>query len=27
MLIWRFLTYYFGMIIGAIALNIKGKEW
>ncbi len=26
MLIWRFLTYYFGMIIGAIALNIKGKE-
>ncbi len=24
MLIWRFITYYFGMIIGAIAFNIKG---
>ncbi|MBQ9071653.1 MAG: flippase-like domain-containing protein [Bacilli bacterium] len=23
MLVWRFITYYFGMIIGAIALNIK----
>ena len=26
MLIWRFLTYYLGMIIGAIVLNLKGKE-
>ena len=26
MLIWRFLTYYFGMFAGAIALNIKRKE-
>lgn len=25
MLIWRFLTYYMGMIIGAIAINIKKK--
>lgn len=25
MLIWRFITYYFGIIIGAIALNIKEK--
>ena len=23
MLIWRFITYYFGMIVGAIALNVK----
>ena len=23
MLVWRFITYYFGMIVGAIALNIK----
>lgn len=23
MLVWRFVTYYFGMIVGAIALNIK----
>ncbi len=23
MLVWRFITYYFGMILGAIALNIK----
>lgn len=26
MLIWRFLTYYFGMILGAIVFNIRGKE-
>ncbi len=26
MLIWRFITYYFGMIIGAVALYIKGKK-
>lgn len=24
MLLWRFITYYFGMILGAIVLNIKG---
>ena len=23
MLVWRFITYYFGLIVGAIALNIK----
>ena len=23
MLVWRFITYYFGMVVGAIALNIK----
>jgi len=23
MLVWRFVTYYFGMVLGAIALNIK----
>ena len=23
MLVWRFITYYFAMIVGAIALNIK----
>ena len=23
MIVWRFITYYFGMIVGAIALNIK----
>ena len=23
MLVWRFITYYFGMIVGAIALNVK----
>ena len=23
MLVWRFITYYFGMIVGSIALNIK----
>ncbi len=26
MLIWRFITYYFGMIIGAITLNFKRKK-
>lgn len=26
LLLWRFLTYYFGMIIGAIAVNIKGRD-
>ena len=26
MLVWRFITYYFGMIVGAIALNIKKVE-
>lgn len=26
MLIWRFVTYYFGMILGACALYIKGKK-
>ena len=26
MLIWRFITYYFGMIVGAIALYVKGKK-
>lgn len=26
MLIWRLVTYYFGIIIGAIALNLKGKK-
>ena len=23
MLVWRFITYYFGIIVGAIALNVK----
>jgi uncharacterized membrane protein YbhN (UPF0104 family) len=29
MLVWRFITYYFGMIVGAIILNIKKeqKKW
>lgn len=26
MLIWRFITYYFGMIVGAISLNIKRRK-
>lgn len=26
MILWRFITYYFGMIIGAIAINIKKGE-
>lgn len=26
MLLWRFITYYFGMIVGAIALNLKRKK-
>lgn len=26
MLIWRFITYYFGLIIGGIAFNVKGKN-
>lgn len=26
MLVWRFITYYFGMILGAILLSIKGRE-
>jgi hypothetical protein len=26
MLLWRFITYYFGMIVGAITLNIKRKK-
>lgn len=26
MLVWRFITYYFGMIVGAVALNIKKVE-
>lgn len=26
MLLWRFITYYFGMIIGAVALNFKRKK-
>lgn len=26
MLLWRFITYYFGMILGAIFLNIKRKD-
>ena len=25
MLLWRFITYYFGMIVGAIVLNIRKK--
>ena len=25
MLVWRFVTYYFGMIVGAIVLNIRKK--
>ena len=26
MLVWRFITYYFGLIVGAIALNIRRSE-
>ena len=26
MLVWRFITYYFGLIVGAIALNIRRPE-
>ena len=26
MLVWRFITYYFGIIMGSIALNIKGRK-
>lgn len=26
MLVWRFLTYYFGMFIGAITFNLKGRK-
>lgn len=26
MLLWRFITYYFGMILGAIVLNMKGSN-
>jgi uncharacterized protein (TIRG00374 family) len=26
MLVWRFITYYFGMIVGAIILNIKKEQ-
>lgn len=26
MLLWRFITYYFGMIVGAITLNLKRKK-
>lgn len=26
MLLWRFFTYYFGMLIGAITFNVKGKK-
>ena len=26
MILWRFVTYYFGMIVGAIAVNIKKGE-
>ena len=26
MLIWRFITYYFGLIVGGIAFNVKGKN-
>ena len=26
MLIWRFITYYLGIIIGAIMMNVKEKE-
>lgn len=26
MLLWRFVTYYFGMFLGALALNVKRKE-
>lgn len=26
MLLWRFITYYFGMILGAVLLNVKGHK-
>lgn len=26
MLVWRFITYYFGIIVGSLALNVKGKK-
>ena len=26
MLVWRFITYYFGMIVGAITLTLKRKK-
>ena len=26
MLLWRFVTYYFGLIVGSIALNLKRVE-
>lgn len=26
MLMWRFITYYFGLVVGAIAFNIKGRK-
>ena len=26
MILWRVVTYYFGLIIGAIAVNMKDKE-
>ena len=26
MLVWRFITYYFGIIMGSLALNIKGRN-
>lgn len=26
MLVWRFITYYFGIIVGALALNVKGRK-
>lgn len=26
MLVWRFITYYFGIIAGSIALNVKGRK-
>ena len=26
MILWRFVTYYFGMIVGAVAVNIKEGE-
>ena len=26
MLLWRFITYYFGMIVGAITLTLKRKK-
>ena len=26
MILWRFMTYYLGILLGAIALTIKGRE-